>query len=598
MMSTIKATAPSPEQLPPPSGEQGVLRIPRTNTDDTITTRPNSTRTQDHELILDPYEGNVAFNRIEEERSSDENGELAQSSKENHTNAELMSRITELERIIKELQLNQQKANHGPTNNLNRENLRTKNRYKQLNFEENKLEHVYPKYFVVELHNKRKMCPFKMESDIVAQLGEEPKAIDASGRDKILIEVKSEQQSKRIVKLKEINKTPCLVEKHKTMNQREGIIYIYEYNVEDLASFENGLKRSYPVSKVIRAFWIKPKDENARAFLVTFEGTELPDTIRIPGERPTRVYKYYSRPMLCRSCLGYGHTAKYCKKNIVVCARCAIIGHTRDNCNKDPRCYKCGGSHQTGHKSCPEQRYQQEIINIQTDFQVDRQTASDRAREICPNRPTYAKAIANNRDSAEAAAEQHNDSSSGLDSSTSNSHIMLNPTHEENVASNNTKRTRENSEQTEHITSNPPISQPFKKQRDDAQNIQDVVCIRPNDAQNIQEVVCIRPNDAQSIHEVVCIRPNTGEQFTTTVNVDRMEDGESDDGTSECNPGLRSEAKKMYKSYKEKIGLSASQPTTSASTRPKHRSRSRSHNRSKYKSRSRSPSNRPSKELN
>ena len=45
----------------------------------------------------------------------------------------------------------------------------------------------------------------------------------------------------------------------------------------------------------------------------------------------------------------------------------------------------------------------------------------------------------------------------------------------------------------------------------------------------------------------MCIRPHTGELFTTTIDIAQQKESE-EDGTSECNPVLRKEAKEIYKS--------------------------------------------------
>ena len=87
--------------------------------------------------------------------------------------------------------------------------------------------------------------------------------------------------------------------------------------------------------------------------------------------------------------------------------------------------------------------------------------------------------------------------------------------------------------------------------------------------------------------EIVCIKPNTGELFTTTIQIDNtMETVESElEGTSECNPGLREEAKKIYEE------MSTSDAMKKEGTKRRSRSRSRRNskeNRKKQRHRSHS----------
>lgn len=154
------------------------------------------------------------------------------------------------------------------------------------------------------------MCPFKIESEIIAKLGESPKDINTNGTNKFLIETKDEKQSMKMNKLNKVFGNECQITKHHRLNSSQVLIYIYEYDIEDTQSFESGLKSKYPVSKVIPATWLKPRDVNARALLVTFNLTNPPDKVRISCERPTKVFRYYDRPMLRSGSLGYGHTVK------------------------------------------------------------------------------------------------------------------------------------------------------------------------------------------------------------------------------------------------------------------------------------------------
>ena len=173
-----------------------------------------------------------------------------------------------------------------------------------------------------------------------------------------------------------------------------GIAYIYEYDIEDIDSFEAGLKTLYPIEKIIRANWLKSRNKYVKSFLITFSSTNLADTLRIPGEIPTKVYKYYNQPMLCTRCQGYGHTYKHCKKTVAVCGRCADSGHSKEHCLNAVKCIytKGGDNHYTGSNACREHQFQKEIIKIETDELIERRTAVGKARLVYSNR-TYSAAV-------------------------------------------------------------------------------------------------------------------------------------------------------------------------------------------------------------
>ena len=74
-----------------------------------------------------------------------------------------------------------------------------------------------------------------------------------------------------------------------------------------------------------------------------------PEYIDGLGERArSKVYEYHDKPMMCKKCLEYNHTAKRCAYN-VICAKCASRGHEIKNCQSElSKCYHCGNNHRLG----------------------------------------------------------------------------------------------------------------------------------------------------------------------------------------------------------------------------------------------------------
>ena len=223
----------------------------------------------------------------------------------------------------------------------------------------------------MDIANRRTICPFALKKTIVAAIGE-PKSITPNGRDKFLIETQNEEQSNMIAKIKQIDGTPCNVQIHYNMNHYLGIIYLYEYDIHNITRFEDGLRQKYPISEVKPPTWLKPRNPNASAFLITFQLQNTPEQLRIPGERITKVYRYYNKPILCTNCISYGHTYKRYNKETPICARCASIGHSKLNCQQRIKCFSCKKYHYTGDRRCNEHKFQQCIIKIQTDQKIDR----------------------------------------------------------------------------------------------------------------------------------------------------------------------------------------------------------------------------------
>ena len=137
-------------------------------------------------------------------------------------------------------------------------------------------------------------------------------------------------------------------------------------------------------------------DTLSRALLVTFRQSAPPEYLHILGElAKSEVYEYHDKPMMCKKCLEYNHTAKRCTYNDIICSNCASRGHDFKSCQSEiPKCYHCGNNHKTGDKRCAVQHEQAEIISIRSKMQVTREQAKLIYRQQNPNyQKTYAEAI-------------------------------------------------------------------------------------------------------------------------------------------------------------------------------------------------------------
>ena len=66
------------------------------------------------------------------------------------------------------------------------------------------------------------------------------------------------------------------------MNNTKGVIYIYEFDLEDVNILKEGVT-IFGVTNVEEATWIKPRREGTKAYILSFSCDQLPETIKIPG---------------------------------------------------------------------------------------------------------------------------------------------------------------------------------------------------------------------------------------------------------------------------------------------------------------------------
>ena len=213
--------------------------------------------------------------------------------------------------------------------------------------------------------------------------GTSVKAVTGYNKSSYTIEVNNKQAATSLLALSEVAARPCSFSIHPRFNICRGIMYIYEFDISDIAEFKQELQSRYNISDVEPASFIKAKSSNARPFLVTFNQSDLPYSIYIPGERQdTRIYKFHNRPMLCRGCQQYGHTQKRCQKSDVVCGRCSATGHDHRSCAAEVlKCLHCGAAHAVGSVDCPRHQREQLLVDTQ-----DREKVTFmRAKQILEN---------------------------------------------------------------------------------------------------------------------------------------------------------------------------------------------------------------------
>ena len=230
----------------------------------------------------------------------------------------------------------------------------SKPRYRAVNLEEDCRVEFFPKFFVLSLQEeekKRTLCPFKMEKELQVNIKRTPKSIGSNGRNSF-IKVASKEQSEHLAGITSILGEECTVVEHSFYNGTKAVIHLRNNVIGDLESFRNGLKRVYNIRDIKPATWIRPRNENNVAYVVTF-GTEiLPEYIKITGEHIlTRVYPYKDKPLHCTNCQKYGHQYSRCHSP-ARCGVCAGGHHTRD-CTSDEVTYaNCEEGHRAGNSNC------------------------------------------------------------------------------------------------------------------------------------------------------------------------------------------------------------------------------------------------------
>ena len=101
----------------------------------------------------------------------------------------------------------------------------------------------------------------------------------------------------------------------------------------------------------------------SETILLTFEGTTLPEHIKIFDLYNTKVHVYVNPVKTCKNCYRYGHSTKYCRST-PVCGECGKKQEANHHsCNEElsDNCLHCKGNHLTFPGECPQYHYNKKI---------------------------------------------------------------------------------------------------------------------------------------------------------------------------------------------------------------------------------------------
>ena len=240
---------------------------------------------------------------------------------------------------------------------------------------------------------KRQLSPWIIEKCITAQIGNKPKSVRSKNATTLTVEVFSENQAVKLMEMTSLAGISIVVAAGSNRRLKKGLTYIYNYDLSDFNRYKAGLISDLGVADVEEARWIKPRNSLANPILLSFYG-EVPNYISIPGElAKNRVYPHVNRPQICKKCQMFFHGEKYCARD-VRCGACSEIGHRKDTCSATLKCPHCSGDHEAGDRSCPEYRFQQEVLAVQANEGVSRQQAIFMIRKNNPSTSmNFSKAV-------------------------------------------------------------------------------------------------------------------------------------------------------------------------------------------------------------
>lgn len=164
------------------------------------------------------------------------------------------------------------------------------------------------------------------------------------------------------------------VSRHASLNGSKGVIKCPAIRNKT----EEVIQKHLEAQKVTR---VQARGENG-TFILTFDLPQPPKEVKV-GALMAKVATFYPRPMLCKNCYIYGHTAGACRNN-TACPEC---GQYHEGRCPPQKCRNCGGGHHPTAQMCKVWRQEMAINRMM----VDRNIPAIKARATYKkdNKKTY-----------------------------------------------------------------------------------------------------------------------------------------------------------------------------------------------------------------
>ena len=181
-----------------------------------------------------------------------------------------------------------------------------------------------------------------------------------------LVGTTTKAQSESYLSITNIDCANVKVSKHDTMNSIFGTVILppVEEEVDKIMILDSLQKRYDNIQNCeIYSMPSKKNKMSLNVVKIKFEGEALPLKIKILGQN-REVRPHVPKPLQCKNCSRYGHTAKKCNSN-PRCAYCGSDEHATVWNHNTPKCLNCGQNHHSRSKECSFYIYNTELKILQ-----------------------------------------------------------------------------------------------------------------------------------------------------------------------------------------------------------------------------------------
>ena len=247
------------------------------------------------------------------------------------------------------------------------------NRTKPMTMEDMFISKNFTRFFTLKSageSNLAQLNMFKVDKAIKNQIGICEKISEDFQNKSWTVEVKTEEQGTRLMKMTTLMSEQIIVTPHEHHNRSQGVItctllkgYSDEEITDELA--EQGVIHCRRIIKNIKS----QNPEPTSTLILTFKIPNPPERITIRTGLKERVRPYIPLPRRCFNCHQYGHSSLKCRRLTPICLRCGgdiDEDHKVETCQLPVKCIHCQEPHIASSKLCPKYLYEKEILAVKT----------------------------------------------------------------------------------------------------------------------------------------------------------------------------------------------------------------------------------------
>ena len=137
-------------------------------------------------------------------------------------------------------------------------------------------ENNFQRFFAVDFDRTLQVNPHDLINSFEELIEEPPITIVNNGKTAFTVKCASKTRANKISSPNNVGNLPCKTSLHSRFSTSKGLIFLTEFDIDDLKQFREELYEHNNISGIESADLINTRSEKTEAFVITFDQIKLP----------------------------------------------------------------------------------------------------------------------------------------------------------------------------------------------------------------------------------------------------------------------------------------------------------------------------------